>query len=59
MTPPDEKYSLVRRLSPQSAATYNFSDKEVCLYLFYFVFHGGLNISEKVEIISEGKEKNM
>ncbi|CAA2964455.1 probable transaldolase [Olea europaea subsp. europaea] len=29
VTPPDEKYSLVRRLSPQSAATYNFSDKEI------------------------------
>ncbi|GFQ05039.1 transaldolase [Phtheirospermum japonicum] len=29
VTPPDEKYSLVRRLSPQSAASYNFSDDEL------------------------------
>lgn len=30
VTPPDEKYSLMRRLSPNSAASYNFTDKEVC-----------------------------
>uniref|UniRef100_A0A5B7AGP7 Putative transaldolase isoform X2 n=2 Tax=Davidia involucrata TaxID=16924 RepID=A0A5B7AGP7_DAVIN len=29
ITPPDEKYSFVRRLSPQSAAAYNFSDEEL------------------------------
>ncbi|CAI9093774.1 OLC1v1029345C1 [Oldenlandia corymbosa var. corymbosa] len=29
VTPPDEKYSLVRRLSPQSASTYNFSQEEL------------------------------
>ncbi|KAG6407957.1 hypothetical protein SASPL_130958 [Salvia splendens] len=29
VTPPDEKYSFVRRLSPQSAASYNFSDEEL------------------------------
>ncbi|KAG8382400.1 hypothetical protein BUALT_Bualt05G0073400 [Buddleja alternifolia] len=29
VTPPDEKYSLMRRLSPQSAASYNFSDEEL------------------------------
>ncbi|KAK6138670.1 hypothetical protein DH2020_027585 [Rehmannia glutinosa] len=29
VTPPDEKYSLMRRLSPQSAASYNFTDEEL------------------------------
>ncbi|KAI3453578.1 hypothetical protein Pfo_010241 [Paulownia fortunei] len=29
VTPPDEKYSLMRRLSPQSASSYNFSDEEL------------------------------
>ncbi|XP_073052060.1 uncharacterized protein [Primulina eburnea] len=29
VTPPDEKYSLIRRLSPLSAASYNFSDEEL------------------------------
>ncbi|KAL8525184.1 hypothetical protein ACS0TY_014709 [Phlomoides rotata] len=29
VTPPDEKYSLVRRLSPQSAASYNFTNEEL------------------------------
>ncbi|KAK6138684.1 hypothetical protein DH2020_027574 [Rehmannia glutinosa] len=29
VTPPDEKYSLMRRLSPQSAASYKFSDEEL------------------------------
>lgn len=29
VTPPDEKYSLVRKLSPQSAAAYNFSEEEL------------------------------
>ncbi|CAH9086194.1 unnamed protein product [Cuscuta europaea] len=29
VTPPDEKYSFVRRLSPQSAASYNFTKEEV------------------------------
>ncbi|KAL3499528.1 hypothetical protein ACH5RR_038621 [Cinchona calisaya] len=29
VTPPDKKYSLVRRLSPQSAAAYNFSQEEL------------------------------
>ncbi|KAH6787507.1 Aldolase superfamily protein [Perilla frutescens var. hirtella] len=29
VTPPDEKYSFVRRLSPQSAASYNFSNEEL------------------------------
>ncbi|XP_051136902.1 uncharacterized protein LOC127255434 [Andrographis paniculata] len=29
VTPPDEKYSLMRRLSPQSAAAYNFKDEEL------------------------------
>ncbi|XP_059657476.1 uncharacterized protein LOC132304011 [Cornus florida] len=29
VTPPDDKYSFVRRLSPQSAATYKFSDDEL------------------------------
>ncbi|KAL1556782.1 transaldolase [Salvia divinorum] len=29
VTPPDEKYSFVRRLSPQSAASYNFNDEEL------------------------------
>ncbi|KAA8522263.1 hypothetical protein F0562_012936 [Nyssa sinensis] len=29
ITPPDEKYSFVRRLSPQSASTYNFRDEEL------------------------------
>ncbi|XP_039167606.1 transaldolase isoform X2 [Eucalyptus grandis] len=28
ITTPDEKYSFVRRLSPESAATYNFSEEE-------------------------------
>ncbi|CAK9173182.1 unnamed protein product [Ilex paraguariensis] len=31
VTPPDDKYSFVRRLSPQSAATYNFSAEEMPL----------------------------
>ncbi|KAG6396969.1 hypothetical protein SASPL_143129 [Salvia splendens] len=29
VTPPDEKYSLIRRLSPQTAASYNFSNEEL------------------------------
>ncbi|KAL2472001.1 Aldolase superfamily protein [Abeliophyllum distichum] len=29
VTPRDDKYSLIRRLSPQSAASYNFSDEEL------------------------------
>ncbi|KAM7525610.1 hypothetical protein LguiA_015512 [Lonicera macranthoides] len=29
VTPPDDKYSLVKRLSPQSAANYNFSEEEL------------------------------
>lgn len=29
VTTPDEKYSFVRRLSPQSAASHSFSDEEV------------------------------
>ncbi|KAL8498410.1 hypothetical protein ACS0TY_021653 [Phlomoides rotata] len=29
VTPPDEKYSLMRRLSPHSAAAYNFTEKEL------------------------------
>ncbi|XP_058221940.1 uncharacterized protein LOC131331975 isoform X2 [Rhododendron vialii] len=29
VTPPDEKYSFLKRLSPQSAATYSFSDEEL------------------------------
>ncbi|XP_057773557.1 uncharacterized protein LOC130992823 isoform X2 [Salvia miltiorrhiza] len=29
VTPPDEKYSLMRRLSPQTAASYNFSSEEL------------------------------
>ncbi|KAK3038462.1 hypothetical protein RJ639_029760 [Escallonia herrerae] len=29
VTPPDEKYSFVKRLSPQSAAAYNFSEEEL------------------------------
>ncbi|KAK9277767.1 hypothetical protein L1049_007314 [Liquidambar formosana] len=29
VTAPDEKYSFVRRLSPHSAATYNFSEEEL------------------------------
>ncbi|VFQ88741.1 unnamed protein product [Cuscuta campestris] len=29
VTPPDEKYSFIRRLSPQSAAAYNFTEEEV------------------------------
>ncbi|PSS09732.1 Transaldolase [Actinidia chinensis var. chinensis] len=29
VTPPDDKYSFTRRLSPQSAATYNFSNEEL------------------------------
>ncbi|EPS67513.1 hypothetical protein M569_07263, partial [Genlisea aurea] len=29
VTPPDEKYRLTRRLSPQSAASYSFSNEEV------------------------------
>ncbi|KAI6702252.1 hypothetical protein NL676_011388 [Syzygium grande] len=29
ITAPDEKYSFVRRLSPESAATYNFSEEEL------------------------------
>lgn len=31
---PDEKYSFVRRLSPQSAATYSFSKEQVCFLLY-------------------------
>lgn len=38
VTAPDEKYSFVRRLSPQSAALYNFSKEEVC-FLFIFSLH--------------------
>lgn len=30
ITSPDEKYAYMRRLSPQSAATYEFSKEEVC-----------------------------
>lgn len=33
VTAPGEKYSFVRRLSPQSASLYNFSDEEVCILL--------------------------
>ncbi|PIN26675.1 Transaldolase [Handroanthus impetiginosus] len=29
VTPPDEKYSLMRRLSPQSAVNYNFTNEEL------------------------------
>lgn len=29
VTPPDEKYSFVKRLSPQSAASYSFSNEEL------------------------------
>ncbi|GFZ16505.1 hypothetical protein Acr_25g0009140 [Actinidia rufa] len=29
ITPPDDKYSFTRRLSPQSAATYNFSNEQL------------------------------
>ncbi|KAL0329595.1 UNVERIFIED_CONTAM: Transaldolase [Sesamum radiatum] len=29
VTPPDEKYSLIRRLSPQTAASYNFTNDEL------------------------------
>ncbi|XP_042021224.1 transaldolase-like isoform X1 [Salvia splendens] len=29
VTPPDEKYSLIRRLSPQTAVSYNFSNEEL------------------------------
>ncbi|KAH7862561.1 hypothetical protein Vadar_006474 [Vaccinium darrowii] len=29
VTPPDEKYSFIKKLSPQSAATYSFSDEEL------------------------------
>jgi transaldolase len=29
VTPPDDKYSLVKRLSPQSAANYNFTQEEL------------------------------
>lgn len=34
VTPPDEKYSFVRRLSPQSAAAYNFTKEEVSTFPF-------------------------
>lgn len=38
-TTPEEKYSFVGRLSPHSAATYNFSEEEVCfLSIFYSLF---------------------
>lgn len=42
VTTPEEKYSFVRRLSPQSAAKYNFSEVEVCLlicswFLFFWI----------------------
>jgi hypothetical protein len=33
VTTPEEKYSFVRRLSPQSAAKYNFSEVEVRLLI--------------------------
>lgn len=33
VTAPDEKYSFVRRLSPQTAATYQFSEEEVSFYI--------------------------
>lgn len=36
VTAPDEKYSFVRRLSPESAALYNFSELEVCLFVSIF-----------------------
>ena len=29
VTPPDEKYSFIRRLSPQSAAAFNFTQDEL------------------------------
>lgn len=29
VTPPDEKYSFVKRLSPQSADAFKFSEEEV------------------------------
>lgn len=38
VTPPDEKYSLVRKLSPQSAAAYNFSQEEVCSQCFMHIY---------------------
>jgi transaldolase len=38
VTAPDEKYSFVRRLSPQSAATYSFSKEEVCFLLIFSLF---------------------
>lgn len=40
VTTPEEKYSFVRRLSPQSAAKYNFNEAEVYLLscsCFYFI----------------------
>lgn len=43
VTAPDEKYSFVRRLSPESAATYNFSKEEVC-FLFIFLSYILLSI---------------
>jgi len=37
---PGEKYSFVRRLSPQSAAQYTFTDEEVWFQLLMsFAFH--------------------
>lgn len=38
VTSPDEKFSFVRRLSPQSAANYTFSDEEVGIQL-QMTFH--------------------
>ncbi|KAG6405714.1 hypothetical protein SASPL_133306 [Salvia splendens] len=38
VTPPDEKYSFVRRLSPQSAASYNFSEEEVSFPFCELIF---------------------
>lgn len=36
-TAPDEKYSFVRRLSPETAATYQFSEEEVSYDIFHSI----------------------
>ncbi|KAL3818193.1 hypothetical protein ACJIZ3_004098 [Penstemon smallii] len=54
VTPPDEKYSLVRRLNPESAASYNFSKEELVKWDQYS-FASALGPAA-VELLSSGMD---
>ncbi|KAL0395328.1 UNVERIFIED_CONTAM: Transaldolase [Sesamum latifolium] len=54
VTPPDEKYSLIRRLSPQTAASYNFTNDELVKWDQYS-FAEAMG-SAAVELLSGGMD---